>query len=433
MIQLIKSVLLKSKHIDDWKIVVKRIHSCEIFFIKKEVDMNRGKFVDHFEVTVYKNFENNGVKYKGSSTTKIHPSMSFSEIRKKIEDTAFAASLVKNQYYSLVQPYNYIPPKLKSNFSQVDICEWIPSLIEAIFRPDNKVQGCINSCELFINRIHTKIINSAGVDVSFESYEADLDFITNWTENEKEIELYRNICFSDFKPDKIYNEIENMLIMSKEKALAIPTPSLSNQTILLTGQPVKDFFKYYYLHANAQNIYEKTSTAKLNENVQGENTLGDLINMKLDPYMNNSSMSKIYDNDGYPLKQIVIYENGILKNYWGTHRFSNYLDVETTGYIENFVVEGGSKSIEAMKVSPYLELLAFSHFEVNSLTGDFAGEIRLGKYFDGNKTIPVSGGSLSGNIKDVQNKIYFSKMLQQNNNFIGPKTIQLFNINISGS
>ena len=86
-----------------------------------------------------------------------------------------------------------------------------------------------------------------------------------------------------------------------------------------------------------------------------------------------------------------------------------------------------------MKADHFLELLVFSDFEVNPLTGDFSGEIRLGRYFDGEKTIPVSGGHITGNIENIHNNMFLSKKLQQNNNFIGPKTIQLFNINISQS
>ena len=85
-----------------------------------------------------------------------------------------------------------------------------------------------------------------------------------------------------------------------------------------------------------------------------------------------------------------------------------------------------------MKSEAYLELAAFSHFQMNPMTGNFAGEIRLGWYYDGKTRIPVTGGSISGNIREVQENMYLSKELQQDNNFIGPKTIQLYNVTVVG-
>ena len=85
-----------------------------------------------------------------------------------------------------------------------------------------------------------------------------------------------------------------------------------------------------------------------------------------------------------------------------------------------------------MKQRPYLELLAFSDFQMDPLNGDFGGEIRLGRYFDGKGTTFVTGGSISGNIREVQTEMILSKELQRENHFGGPQTIQLSNVAVSG-
>lgn len=430
MIDNIKNIL-STIDVDGWKIIETKTKSTELFFVKKELDMNRGKDVHHIKVFVYKDFVEDNTKYKGSSSTNISPTMDDTEIKEKLEDAAFAATFVKNEYYPLVKPVDMDVKNMNSTSSPIS--EWVNGLVDGIFKYDTLEKGSINSSELFINDVSTRIVNSEGVDVSYEGYEGQLEFITNWTEDGEEIELYRDIKFSDYNPDYLSEEVNHMLNMSKEKAMATNTPNLEKQTILLTGEPVKEFFNYYYQRANTRAIYEQISTEKLNESIQGDSINGDLVTIKLDPVMNNSSKSKPYDNDGLPLKEVTIIKDGILKSYWGNTRFSSYLDIEPTGDIENIVVEGGSKSVEDFKKEPYLELLAFSDFQVNPITGDFAGEIRLGRYFDGEKTIPVSSGSISGNIKEVQKNMYLSKEINQDNNFIGPKTIQLFDIDISGS
>jgi PmbA protein len=432
MLENIKQILTSSTQIDGWKIIERKVKSSELFFIRKELDMNRGKNVHHFKVTVYKDFEENGVKYRGSSTTNIHPTMSTPEIKKVIEEAAFAAQFVKNKYYPLVKPSNIKQPNVLSKFSEAPLSNWIPDLVNSIYKEDTHKNGWINSTELFLNKIYTRIVNSEGVDVSFESFKGEIEIITNWQEKSEEIELYKNIKFANFKPEIIAEKVKKTILLGREKALAKPTPALKKYTVLLSGEPVKEFFKYYYYQSNAQYIYDELSSYKLNENIQGNSVKGDLINLKLDPFLESSTESEPYDESGYPLKPVSIIENGILKGLWGDARYSYYLNVEPTGYIKNFIVEGGNKSIKNMKQEPYLEIAVFSDFSMDSLTGDFYGEIRLGWYYDGNKVIPVTGGSISGNIKEVQENMYLSKELQTDNEFLGPKMIQLFNINVSG-
>jgi len=69
---------------------------------------------------------------------------------------------------------------------------------------------------------------------------------------------------------------------------------------------------------------------------------------------------------------------------------------------------------------------------MDSLTGDFAGEIRLGFYYDGEKITPVTGGSMSGNIRNLQNNMFLSKEVYKDGRFTGPKMLELINVNIAG-
>ena len=433
MIDKIKEILFNSKGIDGWKINESKIEASELFFIKKELDMNRAKEVHHFKVTVYKDFEEDGVMYKGSSSTNIYPTMSDEEIKKAIESAAFAASFVKNKYYPLVRPSEVAISNIESGFSKASISEWLPKVTEAIFSSDKYDKGSINSSEIFLEKVYTRIINSEGVDVSYDGYKGQIEMITNWKEDGEEIELYKDVKFADFDKEDIVKCVENMLKMSKDKAIAKSTPVLKNIPVLLSGEPVKEFFNYYYDQANAQLVYEGISTAKVGECVQGKEIKGDKVNITVDPLLKGSTLSAPYDEDGYPLKAVDIYIDGVLKGYWGNNRFSHYLNIEPTGNIRNIIVHEGCQSVDSLKSEPYLELVAFSDFQMDTMTGDFAGEIRLGWYFDGKNITPVTAGSISGNIKDVQQDMYFSKEIQQLNNFKGPKTIKLQNVSIAGN
>lgn len=431
MINTIKN-LLNSKDISGYKIIETETESVELFFIKKNLDMDRSKKVKYFSITLYKDFEEDGKKFKGSSSCNIYPTMTEEEIDEILNDASLAASFVKNEFYPLPNKSAKTPVIQQSNFSSSPLSHWIPDLTEAIFKYDNYEKGGINSSELFLNKVYTRIVNSKGIDVSYEKYCGELEFIVNFKEDKEEIELYKNIEFSDFDPDSISKAVKEMLDLAHEKAIAETTVKSGKYTVLLTGSALGEIFNYYFDKADVSKVYSHISELKIGENIQGTDVKGDVVNICLDPTMKNSTYSVPYDNDGLTLSKITLYENGVLKQYHGSNRYSHYLNVESTGNIKNIDIKGGSKSIEELKKDPYVELISFSDFQLDSVTGDFAGEIRLGWFYDGEKTIPITGGSVSGNINEVQKHMYLSKELQEFNGFKGPKTIQIFNISIAG-
>ncbi|HKL79910.1 MAG TPA: metallopeptidase TldD-related protein, partial [Mobilitalea sp.] len=309
---------------------------------------------------------------------------------------------------------------------------WMNEITKAVYKNDIYEKGGINSCEIFLNKINTHIINSEGVDAKAVHYEGMVEFITTWKEKEDEIELYRCVNFSDFDQELLSNEVKAMIEIAKEKAIAKNTPALKTLPVILTRKAVEEFIGFYYTKSKADSVYNKASTWKLDDNVQGQEVKGDLITMTLNPFLQNSTDSRSFDEDGFPLETVKIIEQGILKRYIANTRYAHYLEVEPTGSISNIVVKGGSRTFSELKKEPHLEAAAFSDFSVDNLSGDFCGEIRLAWYFDGEKTIPVTGGSVSGNINELQNELYLSKELQKDNNFEGPKAVKLSNVTIAG-
>jgi predicted Zn-dependent protease len=440
MLDRIVEQLKANKDISDWKIVQNQIESNELFIIKKQIDMPRSKHINHIAVTVYKDFEEEGKKFRGSSTANIHPTMTDEEISIAIKDIAFSASFIKNQHYTIPAKTNIEIKSLANKFDSAPIVDWMPKLKEALYKYDNYDKGFINSSEFFLNKDITTILNSRGVLHRYISYKGQIELISSWKGMVEEIELYKEIMFSDYDPEVLSSAAKELLEMSKERAGTQPTPNSEGFAVILTGEPVSEVLKYYYIGSNAQSVYQLVSTAKLHESIQGENIQGDKINLTIDPTLSNSVVSAPVDDDGVVLTAHKIIENGVLQKYWGTNQYCQYLNVEPTGRINNLVYEGGSKTIDEMRMAPHLEIAAFSDFGINTMTGDFAGEIRLGWYDDGNTRVAINGGSISGNLNNVQSNMYLSKELQQCTakeifqplGYKGPKAIMMHNISIAG-
>ncbi|MCD2347797.1 TldD/PmbA family protein [Clostridium guangxiense] len=430
MINKIKSIL-EDEDVSEYKIIETRTSSEELFLVKKDIDMTRSKDVQHFEITVYKDFKENGLKYRGSSVFNVDPTMTEDEIKKLIRDNIFAAGFVKNEYYDIPKINNDKLESIYSKFAEGELSDWMPKLIEALYKNDDEEKGGINSAEIFLNKNYKRIIASYGVDSSYYNYDGMIEFITTWKEKE-EIELYKMLTFSDYDPDYISNSVKDMIFLAKERAKAKETVRSGKYKIILSGSPVKEVLSYYVNNSRASNVYNKISTFKLAQLIQGKEVKGDLINLILDPKVRNSIYSEPVDDDGVALHKITVIKNGKLEKYHGDLRHSYYLNTKVTGDIKNFVVEPGSKSIDDMRKEPYLELVAFSDFQMDSTTGDFGGEVRLGWYFDGEKTIPITGGSLNANIDNLHDNIFLSKETQSENGFVGPKAIEMHDVVIAG-
>ncbi len=441
MLDRIINILKSNNEISDWKIEQTLTEANELFLIKKLIDMPRSKKVNNIKITVYRDFEENDKKFRGSSIVNVPPTMTDEEISKAIEDAVFASSFVKNEYYPLPSPSQHELNVVESKFDNASLADWMPKIKDALYKYDTNKNGYINATEIFLNKNKTNIVNSKGINVSFKSYKGHIEFTTSWKEVGEEIELYKEIMFSDFDSEYLSKEAQEMLEMSKEKSVTKPTPNLGSFAVVLKGDPVAELLKHYYLQSNAQYVYQHLSTAKVNETIQGAAIKGDKINMVLDPAVNNSAASAPVDDDGVVLTKQNIIKDGILQKYWGTAQNCHYLNVDTTGRINNIIFEGGSKTINEMRSEPHLEIAVFSDFQLDSMTGEFAGEIRLGWYFDGTNRTTVSGGSISGNLYVLQNNMYLSRELQQclakdrftSLNYNGPKAVMLYNVSVAGN
>ncbi len=433
MILKIKEILKEIDGLHGWKIVEVTKEAQELFFVKKVLDMNRSKDVHVYAVTVYVAFEEDGKKYLGESVTEIAPTMSLDEVRAQLEDTAIGASFVKNEAFELAQPSDEAAAPLENSLSTDSLTHWMPKFAQAVYKYDTHEAGGINSSEIFLNKGSRRILTSEGIDVSFENYSAMIEVVADWNDGAEPVELFFLANFGGYQPEVISGNIGELIEESRERAHATATPSLDGVNVILSGEAVRDLLRYYVSKSSARGKYEGISQFEIGEHLQGEDVQGDLLNIDMLPVLEGSSQSATYDSDGVLLKPVSLIADGQLKTLLGDTRFASYLGIPATGQLTNFRVGLGSIEAAEMMKDPYLELVSFSDFQVNPLTGDFGGEIRLARYFDGTDVKAVSGGAVSSNIKEVQANMTFSKESAQHDYYFGPKHVLFKGLQVIGS
>ena len=118
--------------------------------------------------------------------------------------------------------------------------------------------------------------------------------------------------------------------------------------------------------------------------------------------------------------------------FYGTKQFAQYLGLKDSFNAGNLEFTGGIRASESLLEGDYLEVVEFSSFEVDDVSGDLAGEIRLGYLHRQNQVTIVSGGSVSGNMADLIKTIRFSHEMAQYDNYLIPSVTRLRNVSIAG-
>ena len=415
----------------------------ERYNIKKQPEMQRQIETTQLELELSVVFEDG--KYRGSYNVDIDPGTSADELKKIITDGIYAAGFVRNEYFPLVEPSDYTPPTPQSH----DLLQTLEALQAAFYANDSHTQGHLSYSEFFITRNDVRIINSRGVDVNYTTHKAYIETAVHWrdTPHAKEIEVSEIFRFGlDMENAAAWlkTRVAELFASSKDKAIATGTPSVENIPVLLSGECLQSFFSYFCERAHVANIYQQLSTYKIGDTVQGgatdchaaqspsDNRCGDRITLTIDPLLTGSPSALPYDRQGFPNQTHEIIKDGVLLKYWGDARFAYYLGVEPTGNAQNFRVTGGTTDATELKEAPHLHLVSFSDFHCDSVTGDFGSEIRLGYYFDGQKTTPITGGSISGNMEKITHTLRMTREELTLGTFRGPKAVQITGASISG-
>ena len=424
MLETVRKVAERSG-LNDWRIVEKTTVSHQAFFVKHKLDQHRISNTTHTTLYIYVDREGNGRKMRGSAAHEIFPGTSEEEIARSVETMKYNASLALNPYYELVKN-----EKQSEEKKDYDLLKVLRTVVTAIQSVKDTATEKINSYEIFANEYYYHIVNSQGVDVSFNTMDEEVEVIINSVDKGHEIELYHRVNFADKPLNEITDGILEVFRYAKDRTQATPTKK-GNYTVLMTGSNNRRLLEYFMMKSSTGMVYRRFSQVKPGDVVQSGDDC-DKLTIWARRELPYSSRNKPFSEEGLRAQDVIIMEDGVYKNYWGDKTTAYYLGIENITPANNFTVAPGSLTVAEMKKDPYLEIIQFSDFNVNPMTGTFGGEIRLAYWHDGEKVIPVTGGSMTADISEVIKTIRLSRETEQYDYCLVPRTIRLLNVAISG-
>jgi len=418
--------LLQECSINDYSISERRTVSREAFFVRQRLDQHRAKDVTHTRLTVYNDFAIGDKRFRGSASQEIYPTESDAQIMTDLRQMSFGASFVRNPWYPLADGQH-----ARLAGAPADLTAALLTAVQAIQGIPDTATEKVNSYEIFVKQNHERIVNSQGVDVAFDSMDEMIEIVINAIADGHEIELYHNVRFADQPLDTITAGIREVIAQAKDRTRAVPTRQDEHANVILRGDDIRELFGYFMSQTNVSSIYMHASQAKIGDVLQ-DGAGCDRITIQARARLDGSAKNLPYSPDGVPASDFTVIQDGVIKALWGDWQHACYLGLDGIAPANNIVVSGGSLTLDQMHAGPYLEIVKFSNFQMNSITGDAGGEIRLAYWHDGVNTVPVTGGSITFNIRKVLPSLRMSTQTRQVNDALVPEAVLLSDIAVSG-
>ena len=414
--------ILKSSGADTWEVADINEWGWEFYFIRHRLDQHRTKAVDSFSVKVYKKLEDG--RFLGSASARISPDASEKEMRTIVDGLCRDASYVKNPFYTLNKPAEAETAEIAS-MDMKAVCGDFLRTMQSL--PETETED-LNSYEIFVSEIRRRFLNSEGIDVTAVYPSSMVEAVVNARKDGHEIELYRLLKSGTCDRENLTKELTEALTYGRDKLAAEPTPALEKADVVFSTDPSRELYCWFLSRLDTAMMYRGMSDWKIGDKVAPHN-----LTLQAVRALPNSSWNMPYDDEGAPVRDLTLIDHGKAVSYWGRRQFSQYMNLDSSFDVYNFTVSGGTESEGELRTGDYLEVVEFSDFQVDDITGDIAGEIRLAYLHQDGKVTPVSGGSVSGSMPELVKTMRFSKESRQYNCHLIPSVTRLHGVTVTGA
>ena len=418
-----KSEIIKclkaNKNIDGYEITITDKDSRELFYVLEHLEINRAVKTNTTVIKVY-SIDKKGT---GSSIVTVTAADDEKTLAKKLSSAIKKAKSAKNNYYPLAKKDTNIND---TNVIKEDLNDIASKVAKAVMKADVYEDGWVNSTEIFVSKFNREFINSNGIDHKTASFKIEVECIPTWSNKKEEFELYKFYETSSINYAQITKEVNEILNLAKDRSIAkkISDVKLPKNLLVMVKNDMRDLlvdnlandlsYRELYMHQNHYKVKDLISNNKFNLTMKAE--------------IPGCVSSRKHDGNGINLKDKKIIEKGVAKDNYGDIQFGTYLNVENiSGDLPVCELKANGYDYTKQK---YLIIENFSSPQLEPNSGYWGGEVRLAKYFDGKKYIPLTDFSISGNIYEDMKTMEFSKELTTSSAYKGPKYFIFKNISV---
>jgi len=412
-------------------------HGAQVYAVPNQIESQRAVDVERYKIDVLRQTSGpDGAPRMGSGDATLLPG---GDVRAAIENAALVAGLVSNPVYTLPEPASLPDVPLIDAALQKDASTATKEMMERIRAAASRNHSVqLTAAECF-GEIHTThLLNSRGIDAEQETTQLNVELVLHSQRGEHEVETFREMSRRQVADLLLEDEIEQSARYTLDLFEAGSPPSWQG-SVVLRNEVLAVFVAGDSLGGgvlqtlgSAASKYAKISPWEIGKSVFQSDVKGDPLTIWANRRIPFGTGSNRFDEQGIPAQRVQLIRENELVAFAASQRYADYLNLPATGAFGGVELPPGRVSASTLLAEPYVEIIQFSWFNPDPITGDFATEIRLGYLVENGIRKPFRGGQLVGNYLDALADVRWSAETGFFGNYLGPHTSRFNSLKIAG-
>jgi PmbA protein len=366
------------------------------------------------------------------------------DVNRAVDEAALMAGLVRNPMHSIPAPVE-MPDVLLADAALLtapDRVRTLDRMCEQLRRATAQYPHVrLTAAEFFGDETTTRLINSRGVDATQTATSLAVEWVLINQSDGQETEAFTEMSRRRAADIDLEAEVARRAQTTLDLRHATPAADYAGP-IVLRGETLANFMcgdtvfadnGLFAVLGSAQSKFSQISKWEIGQSVFHGEVLGDPLTLWATRQLPYGTLSDRFDEEGLPAQRVLLVEQNRLAAFTASQRYADYLSLPPTGAFGNVELPPGQTAQADLLAEPHVEIVSFSWFDPDSVTGDFATEIRLGYVVDGNGRRPFKGGLLIGNVLDALANVRWSREINFCGNYLGPTAARFARLTVAGS
>lgn len=437
MLNKIVDALKGRSDLSGWTVRHFRSHGAQVYAVLERIESQRLVNVERYKIDVLcQTSDPTGKQTVGSGDITLLPG---DDIHAAIEKAVLTAGLVSNPVYTLPAPAALPDVPLIDADLQNDPSAVTKGMLESIMATASKNRDAYLTAAECFGEIHTThLINSRGIDAEQETTQIHVEFVLHSQRGENDVETFTEMDRRRIEDLHLENVIEQRTRHTLDLFETTAPPSWQGPVVLhdevlalfVAGGGLTE--GVLQALGSAESKYAKLSPWEIGKSVFRGDVKGDPLTVWANRCIPFGTNSNRFDDEGLPAQRVPLIRENELVAFAASQRYADYLDLPATGAFGGVELPPGKVTASTLLTEPYVEIIQFSWFNPDSITGDFATEIRLGYLVENGMRKPFRGGQLVGNYLDALADVHWNSETGFFGNYLGPHTARFRDLKIVG-
>lgn len=404
----------------------------QLYAVPAGVEARRDVTRERFVVDVLRQTTDaNGVTTCGTGNATLLPG---DDIAAALDAASLMAGLVHNPPHTIPAPAELPDVATADPMLQADPAAALDGLHRQLRGAAVDPRARITAAEFFAEEETVRLANSRGIDAGQTTTSIAAEWVLIAREDGREMESFVEMTRRRAADFNLEAEIARrgrhaVDLLSAQPATAYTGP------VILTGATLAEFMNSGVIQTlgSAASKFSKLSTWEIDKPITRGEVAGDPLTVWANRRLPFGTHATRFDEEGLPAQRVALIEDGRLLAFAASQRYADYLGVPATGAFGDIEVAPGKTPLADLLAEPHVEIVAFSWFNPDEVTGDFACEIRLGYRVEGGVRTPFRGGMLVGNYLDALADARWSAETGFFGDYQGPAAVRFGSLTVAAA